>query len=91
MNFNVANPETTEELLDLISEHQDNNFRFGAGCTDLLIELKKQPDENLTVINLTRLTDDYFTSIAECEDGIRIGSLTTAGSITFNKKIQTRS
>ncbi len=85
MNFNVISPETTEELLKLISENQDKNSRFGAGYSDLLLELKKQPDENLTVINLAHLNDNRFTSISQCDDGIRIGALVTANGILYNK------
>ncbi len=88
MNFNVISPETTDELLEVISENQGNKFRFGAGCSDLLLELKKQPDEDMTVVNLARLNDDRFTSIEKTDDGIRIGALVTANGITFDKELQ---
>ena len=88
MNFNVISPKTTEELLEVIADNQDNMFRFGAGCTDLLLELKKQPDENLTVINLAHLNDNRFTSISQCDDGIRIGALVTANGILYNKELR---
>lgn len=87
MNFNVISPETTENLLKTIAEHQGNNFRFGAGLTDLLLELKKQPVEGLTVVNLARLNDDRFTSIDKTDDGIRLGALVTANMITSDKKL----
>jgi len=88
MKFNVISPETTEELLKLISENKDKNFRFGAGYSDLLLEIKKQPDENLTVINLAHLNDNRFTSISICDDGIKIGALVTANEILYNKEIR---
>jgi len=88
MNFNITTPKTTNELLDQIAEHQNNNFRFGAGYTDLLLELKKQPDDNLTVINLAYLNDDHFTSIIKCDDGIRIGALVTVSKITYNDSLK---
>ncbi|MCF7810259.1 FAD binding domain-containing protein [bacterium] len=88
MKFNVVSPENTKELLELISVNQDRYFRFGAGYTDLLIELKKQPDEDLTVINLAQLTDDIFTAISKIADGFRIGSLVTAKRISLSKDLQ---
>ncbi|KPL07462.1 hypothetical protein AMJ86_04425 [bacterium SM23_57] len=88
MNFNVITPLTTKELLKTITENQDINFRFGAGCTDLLVELKKEPVEGLTVINLTQLTDDHFTSITSTNEGIRIGALATAHRIASNADLR---
>ena len=88
MNFNIINPETTEELLKLISENQGNNFRFGAGYSDLLLELRKQPDENLTVINLAHLNDHRFTSIETTDNGIRIGALVTANGILSDNALK---
>ena len=85
MVANVISPETTEELLKAIDEHKDKEFRFGAGYTDLLVELKKQPDEKLVVINLSHLNDSQFTTITESNGGIRIGALVTAGEIISNE------
>ena len=82
---NVISPETTEELLKAIDEHKDKEFRFGAGYTDLLVELKKQPKEKLVVINLSHLNDSQFTTITESNGGIRIGALVTAGEIISNE------
>lgn len=87
MNFNVVSPSTTEELLKQISRHQDGDFRFGAGYTDLILELKNESDDSLTIINLARLKDDKFTSIAESEAGIRIGALVTAYRIANDVRI----
>jgi len=88
MNFNVISPETTDELLKIIADNQDNKFRFGAGYTDLLLEIKKQPDASLTVINLAGLNDDLFTSIQKHDDKIRVGALVTANMITSDKEIK---
>lgn len=85
MNFKVENPETTDELLRVIAENRGNNFRFAAGCTDLILELKKQCPENLTIINLARVRDERFTSIQHVGDGIRIGALVTANAITTHR------
>jgi len=88
MNINIISPETTDELLAMIGEYQDKKFRFGAGYTDLMVELKKQPDPGLTVINLAHLNDDKFTSIEKIEDGMKIGALVTAHLIVTNKDIE---
>ena len=88
MNFNLIIPRTTKDLLAIIAEQHDNNIRIGAGMTDLLLELKKQPDEKLTIINLAQLSDDHFSTIATFEGGIRIGALVTANQIANNKTLQ---
>ena len=65
MKFDLITPETTEELLRAIDEKQGNNFRFGGGYTDLILELRAQPDEELTVINLAKLSDGWCRSMEE--------------------------
>ncbi len=88
MDFDVISPETTDELLEAISKQQNSNFRFGAGYTDLILELKGQEEEDLTVINLDRLNDEQFTAIQRTDDGIRLGSMVTAGQIVADKELQ---
>ncbi len=88
MIANVISPETTEDLLAAIDENMEKDFRFGAGYTDLLVELRKQPDNELIVINLAYLEDDKFTSISKSDSGIRIGALVTAMEIISNKELQ---
>jgi len=91
MNFNLVSPETTDDLLHVIDEHHGKRFRFGAGYTDLVMELGKQDDRELTVINLARLSDPRFTSIEEHADGgMRIGALVTAGRIVSHKALNER-
>ena len=82
MNFNVCSPRTTEELLETISDYRDKPIRFGAGFTDLVLELKQQSQSNLTVINLGFLTDNNFKSITVTDKGLRIGALTTVSEIS---------
>ncbi len=84
MDFNVISPKGTDELLKTIQEYQTQNFRFGAGYTDLILDLKTQPVADLTVINLVNLEDKTFTSIDNGSEGIRIGSLVTAATIIEN-------
>jgi len=88
MIANVISPETTEELFKVIDEHKDTEFRFGAGYTDLLVELKKQPNEKLVVINLARINDNQFTTITEKNNEIRVGALVTASEIISNETIK---
>lgn len=87
MNFNLMNPETTEDLLQIMVENQGTKFRFGAGYTDLILELKKEPDQELTVINLANLSDARFTAVEKAEDGIRLGALVTANSIIADQEL----
>ena len=78
MNFHVVSPEKTEALLKAITENQSDTFRFGAGYTDLMLELRQQPNEQVTVINLAYLNDEQFTTIEKTDDGVRIGALVTS-------------
>ncbi len=88
MTFNVVTPETIPELLEQLALNRGRNFRFGAGYTDLLPDLKKQPPPDLTVINLSKLADDWFNAISEQDGVYRIGALTTAASIVKNDGIK---
>ncbi len=90
MNFNVVSPETTDELLKVIAENRGNRFRFGAGYTDLLLELKKQPVEGLTVVNLAHLNDDRFTSIGDLDGAVRVGALVTVNEIASDEGLRRR-
>jgi CO/xanthine dehydrogenase FAD-binding subunit len=88
MDFNTISPQTTTELFKAIEENQGNNFRFGAGYTDLILELEMKNESDLTVINLAQLDDDNFTRIRTGNDGIKIGSLTTMTDVLANKNLQ---
>ncbi|MDH3215046.1 MAG: FAD binding domain-containing protein [Candidatus Krumholzibacteria bacterium] len=90
MNFDLVSPTTTEDLLRAIDEHRGRRFRFGAGYTDLLLDLEEQQDNELTVINLARLNDPSFTSIVHDGGEMRIGALVTASRIIADRKLQSR-
>ncbi len=88
MDFEVISPKTTEELLETIAANQGNSFRFGAGFTDLILDLKVRPEKDLTVVNLAQLNDDHFCGISAIDGGVRIGSLATAAQILDNDLIR---
>lgn len=88
MNFEIINPTTTKELLSVVKNLKREKFRFGAGCTDLLLELRKKPEENLTVINIAQVKDAVFTGIKKTSKGLTIGSRVTAHTIVMNEEIK---
>jgi CO/xanthine dehydrogenase FAD-binding subunit len=79
MDFNLISPLTKAGLLDAI--RRETHFRFGAGYTDLLMELKKKPKEGLTVINLSKIKDPLFTGLKKSANHFRLGSMVTAAAI----------
>jgi len=90
MDFKITSPQNRNELLQSIARLQGSKFCFGAGYTDLLLLLKKQPVEDLTVINLAGLEDKQFRSIEMQDGGIRIGALVTANMLTEDAEIKER-
>src|ERR1039458_2933363 len=80
MNFNVISPKNESELFDAMRNNLDG-FRFGAGYTDLILEIKKQDPKSLLVINLAQLNDDKFNSMNHDSDFLNIGSLISVASI----------
>ncbi len=86
MEFNIINPKTKSELLGAI--RRENHFRFGAGFTDLLMELRKQPEENLTIINLSQIKDAQFTDIKKSAKVYHIGALFSAHNIVMNEALR---
>ncbi len=88
MDFEIIIPLTTRELLDSIKKLQKNKFRFGAGCTDLLMELKKNPLEDLTIINLSQIKDNKFTGIKKHLKSFQLGALFTAHQIVVNEELK---
>lgn len=86
MEFNIINPKTKSELLKTI--RTEKHFRFGAGCTDLLMELKKNPEDGLTVINLSQVKDAQFRGVKRSAKGNRLGAMLTAHRIVMNEDIK---
>jgi CO/xanthine dehydrogenase FAD-binding subunit len=52
------------------------------------LELKKQSQDDLTIINLAQLKDDSFNSIHRDSEGMRMGALVTANRIAQDGEIQ---
>jgi len=88
MDFNTITPQSTADLLDVIQENQENDFRFGAGYTDLIPELQIQNEKGLIVINLAQLEDHDFTEIRAEKSSIRLGALTTMTDVLTNGNLQ---
>ena len=88
MNFNVLTPKTAEELRQNILDCQGKNFRFGAGYTDLLPELKKHSENDLLIINLAQLDDPDFSSVSSSQSTLSIGSMVTANMVVRDKRIR---
>ncbi|TAL57879.1 MAG: hypothetical protein EPN85_12975 [Bacteroidetes bacterium] len=90
MNFEIISPATTKDLLNAVKKQQRRKFRFGAGCTDLLLELKKNPVEDLLIINLSQVKDNEFSGIKRLAKGIRIGARVTAHQLVMSEEIKNR-
>ncbi|MCP4456421.1 MAG: hypothetical protein GY816_00085 [Cytophagales bacterium] len=88
MDFDVINTTTKDELLTAIEDHQDTNFRIGAGYTDLIMNLRFQPTEGMTLINIAQMKDPSFISIEEQQDHIVLGTLVTASNIVNSPLIK---
>ena len=88
MSFEIINPTSTKELFSVVKRLKNRPFRFAAGCTDLLLELNKNPIEQLTVINIAHLKEAVFSTIKKSAKGIQIGARVTAHSIVSNNEIK---
>ncbi|MEK6616507.1 MAG: FAD binding domain-containing protein [Bacteroidota bacterium] len=86
MEFNIINPKTRSELL--VAIRREDHFRFGAGCTDLLMDMKKKSEKDLTVINLSQVKDAQFTSIKKSTNQFRLGAMLTAHKIVVNEDMK---
>jgi CO/xanthine dehydrogenase FAD-binding subunit len=84
MDFDVISPKSKKELLNAMSEYQHTDFRFGAGYTDLLIELKDKSSDGLKIINLSLLKEGAFNTIVDKGDYYHVGTNVTAQEIIEN-------
>lgn len=81
MDFDVISPKSKKELLNAMSEYQHTNYRFGAGYTDLMIELKDTSGVDLKIINLSLLKEGAFNTIVDKGDYYHVGTNVTAQEI----------
>jgi len=88
MDFDVISPQTKDELLTAINDHQGKKFRIGAGYTDLINQLKNQDTEGLTVINMAQIDEPSFSTISQEDGHIEIGTLVTASELIKNDLIK---
>lgn len=88
MNFDIINPRSTKDLFDSVKKLQKTNIRFAAGCTDLLLDIKKHPINNLTIINLSQVADKQFTSIKKLKNGYWLGARVTATMIVESEELK---
>jgi len=88
MDFDVISPQTKDELIEAINNHQGKDFKIGAGYTDLINQLKNKNTEGLTIINISQVKEPEFNFIAEAEGYIEIGTLVTASDLINNELIQ---
>ncbi|MCC6721038.1 MAG: FAD binding domain-containing protein [Bacteroidia bacterium] len=89
MNFNIEIPASKNELIELLSEYKNKKYRIGAGCTDLIMELRKKPEDDLTVINISQINDEDFNNIKLSNNKIVIGANTNVVKICTNNEVVT--
>ncbi len=86
--FDYLEPETLEEVLEMLDTFQENAVIL-AGGTDLLVRMKQRlatPEALISLKNLTKLS-----YIRENADGLAIGSATPLTSIINDSRIKTGS
>lgn len=88
MDFEIINPSSTTELLETVENLKDSKYKFGAGCTDLLMELKKNCEVDLTIINLAKVKDTAFTNIIKTSESYNLGAMVTASNIIENNDLK---
>ncbi len=84
MDFAITSPANLIELRSTLKTLQKKPFRFGAGYTDLLMELRKSQPKNLTVINLAAIRDSRFTQLKTTAKVVQAGAMVTAQQLVWN-------
>jgi CO/xanthine dehydrogenase FAD-binding subunit len=87
MEYQVLSPQNITELCKTVKANLKKSFRYGAGYTDLLMELKKSDPNNLTIINLAQINDDSFLGIKVTAKEIQIGAMVTASKLVSDLEI----
>lgn len=88
MNFDVISPKNLTDWQKAIKSIKGKNVRYGAGYTDLLMELKRPgADRDLIVLNLSQIKDVAFTSFKETNSGLQLGAMLTAHQLHNNETV----
>lgn len=88
--INVLNPSTTAEALAMLAADSADRVRAAAGCTDVLLQLRRQEPGNITLVNLTSISDATLTSVHDEGTHTWLGSRVTAYQITQLNSIARR-
>ncbi|MEB2328739.1 MAG: FAD binding domain-containing protein [Ignavibacteriaceae bacterium] len=88
MNFELINPQSFKELFLVLKKLKHRKYRYAAGCTDILIELKRNPEDDLTLVNLSQIKDFKFRGISQTKNSVRLGAGVTANDIVRNLNIK---
>ncbi len=83
-DFDVATPASVEEALELLAGRDD--AMLVAGGTDLVPKMKRRQMEPGLVVSLERI--ESLRGIAIDGDGIRIGALTTLGTLERDDRLK---
>lgn len=87
MEYQILSPQNIAELCKTVKSNIKKPFRFGAGYTDLLMEIKKSEIKNLTIINLAQINDTPFFGIKSSAKEFEIGAMVTASKLASDLEI----
>lgn len=83
-SFNFIKPTSLTEVSRLMAEHGDK-AKLSAGCTDLIVQLRRKAINPETIISLRGIADLAY--IVEEADYVRIGATTTMSDIAESELI----
>ncbi|MFC1971148.1 FAD binding domain-containing protein [Chloroflexota bacterium] len=79
-------PKSLQEAITLLSEYREAS-RIVAGDTDLLVQMKNRVAQPGFLINISGIRDLSYINYDE-KDGLRIGALTTVGSVAKSSLVK---
>lgn len=88
MNFDVLSPKSITDWQKAMKSLKGKKVRYGAGYTDLLMELKRpEITDDFMVLNLAQIKDSGFTHIKESSTGLTLGAMVTAHELAYNDQV----
>ena len=87
MSIRLERPRSMKELLATLAVVRRHPHRLLAGGTDLLLELRRAPVEDITLISLNRVADARFTDLRHSTQGTWIGAMTTAAMLAAHARV----